>query len=139
MLSLAQFYLCYLCFDALRLFKLADMMPGNFSCTRIARVAGYNNSAQLAGDSRNTCYMLYSGSVKAFLQSTTCTVCSPLMLNNNMAVCSPLMLNNNMAVCSPLLLNNNMAHKKYFDKKWTSRECSKRGRSSGSDVYRCTS
>ena len=42
----------------------------------IVRVAGYN-SAQLAGDSRNTRHILYPGSVKAVLHSTTCAVCKP--------------------------------------------------------------
>ena len=60
---------------------LADMVHANFSYTRIARVAGYNNSAQLAGDRRNTSRMLYLGSIKALLHSTTCADCSPLQLN----------------------------------------------------------
>ena len=51
------------------------------SYTSIVRVAGYNSSAQLAGDSRNTRRMLDPGSVKALLHGTTCAVCSPLLLS----------------------------------------------------------
>ena len=40
-----------------------------------------NSSAQLAGDSRNTCRMLYPGFVKALRYGTTCAVCIPLLLN----------------------------------------------------------
>ena len=47
---------------------------------RIVSVAGYNNSAQLAGDSHNTHCMLYPGSVKALLHSTACAVSSPILL-----------------------------------------------------------
>ena len=46
----------------------------------IVRVAGYYSSAQLAGESRNTRRMLYPGSVKALLHSTTYAVCSPVLL-----------------------------------------------------------
>ena len=54
---------------------LADMVHENFSYTKIARVAGYDNSAQLASDSRNMHRMLYPGSIKAHQHSTTCAVC----------------------------------------------------------------
>ena len=43
------------------------MVHKNFSSTRMARVAQYNNSAQLSGDSCNTYRTLYPGSVKTLL------------------------------------------------------------------------
>ena len=63
---------------------LANMVHGHFSYIKTARVAGYNNSAQLTGDSHNTYGMLYLGSLKALLHSTTWLTRSmlwPLALN----------------------------------------------------------
>ena len=54
------------------LVMLADLVHGAFSYTSIVSVAGYNSSAQLAGDSRNTRHMLYLACVKALLHSTAC-------------------------------------------------------------------
>ena len=51
------------------------MVRDKLSYTRIARVAGDNNSAQLAGDSHNMRRMLYLGSVKALLHSTKYAAC----------------------------------------------------------------
>ena len=52
------------------------MVHDNLKYTSIVRLAGYNSSAQLAGDSRTT---LYPGYVKTLLHSTTCAAYGPIL------------------------------------------------------------